>query len=105
MSRVPARTVCPSAIVAGHHLRGDRRQRDGRRAETNPAAAPQRQFTPAEQAELAEAKTLNARVVAPYRAGKFGEAIPLAERALATRKQVLQAKLATPSAPFADQRQ
>ena len=43
------------------------------------------------QTTLDEAKALNERAVALYRAGNAGEAIPLAKRALAIREKALPA--------------
>jgi len=57
-----------------------------------PLTLRERKFTPAEQAQLDEAKRLDARALELLRAEKFGEAIPFAEQALAIRKQVLGVK-------------
>ncbi|MEH1800478.1 MAG: tetratricopeptide repeat protein, partial [Nostoc sp.] len=43
----------------------------------------------AQSAQLAEAERLNEQAIKLYNEGKYSEAIPLAERALAIRKQIL----------------
>ena len=49
------------------------------------------------QSPLDEAKALNAQAIELYRAGKAGEAIPLAQRALAINEKALPAGLCSPS--------
>ncbi|WP_308796484.1 tetratricopeptide repeat protein [Tolypothrix sp. FACHB-123] len=53
------------------------------------AGVPQPPLSPQQSAELAEADQLSQQAVRLYRQGKYSQAIPLAERALAIREKVL----------------
>ena len=55
-------------------------------------AEPERKYNAAEKAQLDEAKRLNTHAVELYRAGQYGEAVPLAEQAIAIRKRLLGEK-------------
>ena len=59
-------------------------------AQTNPT--PQTPATTQNNPELAEAERLNQQVIELYNQGKYAEAIPLAERALAIREKILGAE-------------
>jgi len=59
-------------------------------AQTHPA--PQTPATKQKNPELAEAERLNQQVIELYNQGKYAEATPLAERALAIREKVLGAE-------------